>query len=115
MPPTNSGKNHTPLKPLEDSSLTYDESEDLSFRVSKLEDMIKESVKTIDLLNLKDKIMGHIDNKIDVNMKRIVYLLQNSKENISTSDDKDYVHLEQPSINKNIPRGIDSNNGSNLG
>ena len=39
--PKGSGKNHTPLKPPEDSSPTYEEMEEISFRVSKLEDMIK--------------------------------------------------------------------------
>ena len=45
IPPKVSVNNHTPLKPPEDSSLTYDEMEDISFRVSKLEDMIKGNVK----------------------------------------------------------------------
>ena len=41
MPPKGSGKNHTPLKPSEDSSLNYDENEDLTFQVYKLEDLLK--------------------------------------------------------------------------
>ena len=49
IPPKGSGKNHTPIKPLEDSSLTYNKSEDISFRVSKLEDMIKGMVSKDDL------------------------------------------------------------------
>ena len=52
MPLKGSGKNHTPLKPHEDSCLAYDEMEDLSFRVSKLEDMMKGVVKSVDLVNL---------------------------------------------------------------
>ena len=48
IPPKGSGKNNTPLKTLEGSSPTYEEMEDISFRVSKLEDMIKESVKIDD-------------------------------------------------------------------
>ena len=48
MKPKGSVKNHTPLKTLEDSSLTYEEMEDISFRLSKLEDMIKGNVKIDD-------------------------------------------------------------------
>ena len=88
-----------------------------------LENMIKGDVKMSNLLSLEDNIMGHMDNKMEDNMKRFVNILQNLKENIPTGDDvsrvtkedKDSVHVEQPSINKNIPRGIDYNNGSNLG
>ena len=46
MPLNGSGKNHTPLKPPEDSSPTYGEMKDISFRVSKLEDMIKGKMMT---------------------------------------------------------------------
>ena len=56
MPPKGSGKNKTPLKPLEVSSPTYEEMEDVSFRVSKLEDMIKESVKIDDFAKLENKM-----------------------------------------------------------
>ena len=52
MPLNGSGKNHTPLKPLKESSPRYDEMEDISFRVFKLEDMIKGNVKIDDLVKL---------------------------------------------------------------
>ena len=58
-----SGKNHTPLKPLEGSSPTYEEMEDISFRVSKLEDMIKESVKIDDFGKLEKKMATKEDIK----------------------------------------------------
>ena len=61
MSPKGSGKNHTPLKPLEDLSLTYNESEDISFRVSKLEDMIKGSVKMDDLVKLENNMASKED------------------------------------------------------
>ena len=56
-------------------------------------------------------------------MKKIANVIHNSKDSLPTGDDlsqgtqedKDSVHVEQPSINKNIPSGIDSNNGSNKG
>ena len=56
MPPKGSGNNHTPLKPPEGSSPTYEEMEDNSFRVSKLEDMIKENVKIEDFAKLEKKV-----------------------------------------------------------
>ena len=61
MPPKGSGKNHIPLKPLEDSSPTYDEMEDISFRVSKLEVMIKGNVKIHDLVKLEKKMASKED------------------------------------------------------
>ena len=45
MAPKGGGRSHTLIKPLEDSSMAYDESEDLSFWVSKLEELIKGYVK----------------------------------------------------------------------
>ena len=56
-------KYHTPLKPLEDSSPTYDEMEDISFRVSKLKDLIKENVKIDDLVKLENKMASKEDLK----------------------------------------------------
>ena len=58
-----SGNNHTPLKPLKVSSPTYDEMEDISFRVSKLEDMIKGNVKRDDLVKLENKMASKEDLK----------------------------------------------------
>ena len=63
MTPKWSGNNHTPLKPLEDSFLTYEEMEYISFRVSKLEDMIKESVKIDDFAKLENKMATKEDIK----------------------------------------------------
>ena len=58
-----SGKNHTPLKTPEDSFLTYGEMEDVSFRVSKLEDMIKGSVKMDNFVKLENKMSSKEDLK----------------------------------------------------
>ena len=63
MPPKGSGKNHTPLKPQEESSLTYNEMEDIYFKVSKLEDMIKGNVKIDDLVKLENKMASKDDIK----------------------------------------------------
>ena len=61
--PKGSGKNHLPLKPPKDSSLTYEEVEDISFRVSKLEDMIKGNVKIDDFAELEKKMATKEDIK----------------------------------------------------
>ena len=63
MPPKGSGRNHTPLKPPEDSSSTYDQMEDISFRVSKLEDMIKANVKIDDFSKLEKNMATKEDIK----------------------------------------------------
>ena len=63
MPPKGSGKNHTPLKTPKDSSVKYDEMEDISFRVSKLEDMIKGNVKINDLVKLENMMASKEDLK----------------------------------------------------
>ena len=63
MPPKGSGKNLTPLKPIEDSSSTYVEMEDISLRVSKLEDLIKGNVKIDDLVKLEKKMSSKKDLK----------------------------------------------------
>ena len=92
MPPN---KNATPAKQLEDSSVTFDESEDMSFRLSQVEGLVKGlvskgeldqsinklrvdleknmkgSVKTGDLTNLQVEIaesMGNIEKKLETNM-----------------------------------------------
>ena len=58
MTPKGSGKNHTPLKSPKDSSSTYNGMEVISFRVSKLEYMIKGNVKIDDLVKLENKMVG---------------------------------------------------------
>ena len=63
IPPKGSGNNHTSLKPLEDSPPTYDEMKDISFRASKLEDMIKGNVKIDDLVKLENKLASKEDLK----------------------------------------------------
>ena len=53
MPPK---KNATPVKPLEDSTMVHEESEDMSFRVSQLEQNFKGMVRTLDLYNMEKKL-----------------------------------------------------------
>ena len=52
--PKGGRRSHTPIKPLEDSSMTYDESENLTFHVSKLENLIKGSMRMIDLVTYRE-------------------------------------------------------------
>ena len=70
----------TPLKTLEDSSPTYDEMEDISFRVSKLEDMIKGNVKIGDLVKLENKMASK------EGLKRMA-----GKEDLKGMDRKEYL------------------------
>ena len=56
-------KESHPTQPPEDSSPTYDEMEDISFRVSKLEDKIKGNVKIDDLVKLGNKMASKEDIK----------------------------------------------------
>ena len=60
MPPK---KNATPMKPPEGSTMIHEESEDMSFRVSQLEENFKGMVKTLYLCNM--------EQKLEENMKRI--------------------------------------------
>ena len=54
MSPKGGGRCHTAIKPPKDSSMTYEESEDLSFLTSKLEERIKWFVRKVYLDNLKE-------------------------------------------------------------
>ena len=63
IPPKGSAKNQTPIKPTEDSSPTYNEMEGISFRVSKLQDMIKGYVKIDGLVKLEKKMANKEDLK----------------------------------------------------
>ena len=74
--------------------------------------------KTEEVMVHMEERIGH---KIEENMQRHVKLIQNLEEKFpkcdcldqGTQEDKDSIHVEQPSINKNSPRDFNSNNGSN--
>ena len=63
FPPKGTLKNHTLLKPTEDSSPKYDEMKYISFWVSNLEDMIKGNVKIDDLAKFEKKMASKEDIK----------------------------------------------------
>ena len=100
----------TLVKPPEGSTTIHEESEDMSFRVSKLEK---------NMGNL-DKIM---EKKLEEGMDRIVNLIQHTKENLpngdnvgqGTHDHRNSSHFEKPSFSKHTPRVFDSNTRSNQG
>ena len=54
----------TTSKPLEDSLMTLEESEDLSFQVSQLQYLLKESVRIIDLFNLEERMENSMECRI---------------------------------------------------
>ena len=60
MSPNGSEENHTPLKQPQDSSLTCNESENIYFKVSKLEDMIKgmDTKKDLKRMTGKEYVQG---------------------------------------------------------
>lgn len=87
MAPKGGGNNnHTLVKPPEDLSMTYDKSEDLSFRISSLEQQIKGLVKMVGLENLHGTFKS-LEKKMEENMGRMVKLIQNLEEKFSKSDD----------------------------
>ena len=110
MPPK---KNATPAKQPEDSSVTFDESEDISFRLSRVEGLVKGvvskgeldqsinklrgdleknmkgSVKIGDLTNLQEEMeenMGKKMEKLEESMGIIVNLIQHPKEKLPNDD-----------------------------
>lgn len=107
MEPKGGGIIHSTTKRPKDSSMTYDESEDLSYRVSKLEDLIRGSnMRMIDLVNLEERMghmveerIGKLENKMEENMARIFKLIQNPEDKLpkddvvaqGTQEDKDSV------------------------
>ena len=86
--------------------MIHDESEDMSLRVSQLEQNFKEMMK-----------------KLEENMERIVNILQHTEEKFpygdnvvqGTHDDRNSSHCEKPSFSKHTLGGFDSNTGSNQG
>ena len=80
-------------------------------------------VKTLDLINLEERIEEIVGHMNDDMMEGIVKLLQNLEDHIpkiddvgqGTPEDNDSVPMGQPSINKNDLRGFDSIMGSNQG
>ena len=140
MPPN---KNATPAKQPEDSSVTFDESEDMSFRLSRVEGLVKglESKGELDqsinklrgdlvknmkgvLANLQVEMaesMENMEKKLEENMEIIVKLIQHPEEKLpnddnvgqGTHDGRNSPHFEKPSFSKSTPGGFDSNTGSN--
>ena len=110
MPPK---KNATPAKQPEDSSVTFDESEDMSFQLSRVEGLVKGlvskgeldqsinklrgdleknmkgSVKIGDLANLQVEIaesMGNMEKKLGGRIEIIVNLIQHPEEKLPNDD-----------------------------
>jgi hypothetical protein len=120
MAPKCGGRIHTLIKSPEYSSLTYEESDDLSFRMSKLEELVKGFDGKVDLDDLKGELekmmegsmrmvdLFNLENNMDNNMEMIFKLIQNPEEKLlkgddvaqGTHEDKNNAHVEYPSINK---------------
>jgi polyhydroxyalkanoate synthesis regulator phasin len=88
MPPK---KNATPAKQLEDSSVTFDESEDMSFRVSRVEGLVKGLVSKGELDQSINKLRGDLVK----NMKGDLDNLQvEMKESIGNMEKKLETNME---------------------
>ena len=105
------------------------------FKVSQLEDMLKGYVQRVDLVSLEENLMDtmkgsirkndliNFEENLMENMKNIASRIQNSRDTPcmgddvfhDTQEDKDNVHVDQQSTNKNIPRGNYFINGSHQG
>ena len=106
--------------------MIYEESEDMSFRVSQLEKNFKGVVKTLDLCNMEkimeknlkesmEENMGNmekrIEKKLEENMERMINLLQHKEEKLpngdnvgqGTQDDRNSSCFEKPSFSKHTP------------
>jgi methionyl-tRNA synthetase len=66
MPPK---KNDTPTKKLEDSSMTYFESEDMLFRLSQVESLVKWFVSKGDLDISMNNLRGYMENSMKGSVK----------------------------------------------
>ena len=140
MPPK---KNATPAKRSEDSSVTFHESVDMSFRLSRVEGLVKglvskgeldqsinklrgDLVKNMkgDLDNLQVEMkesMGNMEKKLEENMETIIKLIQHPEEKLpnddnvgqGTHDERNSSHFEKPSFSKSTLGGFNSNIGSN--
>ena len=86
MVPKVCGEKHNLDKPLEDSSMTYDEEQYLSFWMSKLEQQIKGLVKIVYFDNLQGEFERRMGN-LEKNIKDLAILIHNPKKNILKSDD----------------------------
>lgn len=82
--------------------------------MSNLEQQIRGSLITIDLDNLCDELEKMMDQNLEQYMSMLMQALNEripKSDNMAHGNHKDSVHVEQPSINKHIIRGFDSNNG----
>ena len=59
----------TPVKQLEDSSVTFDESEDMSFRLSRMEGLVKGLVSKGELDQSINKLRGDLEKNMKGSVK----------------------------------------------
>ena len=121
-------KNSTLVKTLEGSTIIHEESEDMSFRLSQLENNNGNMEQRMEKLEKSmEKNTGNMEkrmeNKLEECMDIIVNLIQHIEEKIpnadnvgqGTHDDRNSSHFEKPSFSKHTLGGFDSNTGINQG
>lgn len=74
------GITHTHSKPPEDSPMTQEESDDIFFRVSKLEDLIRGYERTINLFNLEERMDKKIEEGMEHMEERIGHKIEENKK-----------------------------------
>ena len=74
MPPK---KNSTPVKPPEGSTIIHEESEDMYFRVSQLEESMEQNM---------GNLQKRMEKKLEEGMDRIFNLIQHKEEKIPNGD-----------------------------
>ena len=87
MPPK---KNATPAKQLEDSSVTFDESEDMSFRLSRVEGLVKGLVSKGELDQSINKLRGDLEKNMKGSVKigDLTNLQEEMAENMGNREKK---------------------------
>jgi hypothetical protein len=86
MPPN---KNITPTKQLEESFVTFDESEYMSFRLSRIEGLVKRLVSKGKLEQSINKLRGYLENNMQGSVK-IGYL-----SNLQTQIEENGMNIEE--------------------
>ena len=75
-------KNVTPTKQLEDSSMTYKESEDMSFRLSIVESLVKGFVSKGDLEKSMNSLKGDLKTLEEMMEKKMENTVEHMEDNI---------------------------------
>ena len=74
-------KNHTPAKSPEDSSMTYEESENMSFLLSQVESLVKGFVSKGELEESMNSLKGDLEKSKEGRVKTLEEMMENKMKN----------------------------------